>query len=140
MEMHGADALYSLVKSLMHGIWTEDEEAQHHAAHRMIQISKPWMIRRWSESKLANRKPPVKILKENAHRVDLQLTEEEQVTQNTVFERYTSQVAAGAWRVHRWWLACFSLVLGVTDDWNDVSGRWENPWPLDTWAHCPIFR
>jgi len=63
MEMHGADALYSAVKSLMHAIRTEDQEAQQDAAHRMIQIAKPWTIRRWSESKLANGKPLVQIPK-----------------------------------------------------------------------------
>jgi hypothetical protein len=36
METHGADALNSTVKSLMHAIRTEDEDAQHDAAHRMI--------------------------------------------------------------------------------------------------------
>jgi len=41
MEMHGADALYSAVKSLMHAIRTEDQDAQQDAAHWMIQIAKP---------------------------------------------------------------------------------------------------
>jgi len=72
MEMHCADALYSAVKSLMHAIWTEDQDAQQDAAHRMIQIAKPWTIRRWSESKLANGKPLVRIPKENAPLVDLE--------------------------------------------------------------------
>jgi hypothetical protein len=36
MAMHGADALYSAVMSLMHAIWTEDQDAQQDAAHRMI--------------------------------------------------------------------------------------------------------
>jgi hypothetical protein len=140
MEMHGADALYSAVKSLMHAIRTEDEEAQQDAAHRMIQIAKPWTIRRWSESKLANGKPLVRIPKENAHLVDLEWTEEEQAKLKTLVERYTSRGASGAWRVHRWRLACFSLVLGDTEDRNDVSGQWYNDWPLDTWVDSPIFR
>jgi hypothetical protein len=72
MEMHGADALYSAVKSLMHAFRTEDQDAQQDAAHRMSQISKPWTIRRWSEWKLANGKPLVRIPKENAHLVDLE--------------------------------------------------------------------
>jgi hypothetical protein len=62
----------------MHAIGTEDQDAQQNAAHQMIQISKPWTIRRWSESKLANGKPLVRIPKENAHLVDLEWTEEEQ--------------------------------------------------------------
>ena len=27
MEMHGANALYSAVKSLIHALWTEDQDA-----------------------------------------------------------------------------------------------------------------
>ena len=46
MEMHRVDVLYCAVKSLMHAIRTEHEEAQQDAAHRMIQIAKPWTIRR----------------------------------------------------------------------------------------------
>jgi len=140
MEKHGAEALYSAVKSLMHAIRTEDQDAQQDAAHRMIQIAKPWTIRRWSESKLANGKPLVGIPKENAHLVDLEWTEEEQAKLKTLVERYTSQGASGAWRVHRWRLACFSLVLGDTEDRNDISGQWYNEWPLDTWVDSPIFR
>jgi len=139
-EKHGADALYSAVKSLMHAIRTEDEEAQQDAAHRMIQIAKPWTIRRWSESKLANGKPLVRIPKENAHLIDLEWTEDEQAKLKTLVERYTSRGASGAWRVHRWRLACFSLVLGDTEDRNDVSGQWYDKWPLDTWVDTPIFR
>jgi hypothetical protein len=56
MEQHGADALYSAVKNMMHAIRTEDEEGQQDAAHRMIQIAKPWTVRRWSESNPANGK------------------------------------------------------------------------------------
>jgi hypothetical protein len=53
MEQHSADALYSAVKSLMHAIWTEDEEDNQDVAHRMIQIAKHWTIRTLSESELA---------------------------------------------------------------------------------------
>ena len=107
MEKHGGEAWYSAVESLMHGIRTKDEEAQQDAAHRMIQIAKPWMIRRWSESKLGNGKPLVRIPKEYAHLIDLEWTEEEQAHLETQVERYTSEGTSGAWRVHRWWLACF---------------------------------
>ena len=140
MEKHGAEALYSAVKSLMHAIRTKDEEAQQDAAHRMIQIAKPWTIRQWSESKLANGKPLVRIPKGNAHLVDLEWTEEEQAHLKTLVERYTSQGASGAWRVHRWRLACFSLVLGDTENRNDVSGQWHDEWPLDTLVESPISR
>ena len=52
MEMHGADALYSAVKSLMHAIRTDNKHPQQDAVYRMIQIAKPSTMRRWSESKL----------------------------------------------------------------------------------------
>jgi hypothetical protein len=78
MEQHGADALYSAVKSVMHAIQTKDEEAQQDAAHWMVQSAKPWIIRRLSESKPANGKPLVHILQESAHLIDLEWTEDEQ--------------------------------------------------------------
>jgi len=140
MERHGAEALDSAVKSLMHAIRTEDEEAQQEAAHRMIQIAKPWTIRGWPETKLANGKPLVQIPKENAELIDLEWTEEEQAHLKTLVERYTLRGASGAWRVHTWRLACFSLVLRDTEDCNDVSGQWHHEWPLDTWVESPIFR
>jgi len=74
---HGAEALYSAVKSLMHAIRTEEEEAQLDAVHWMIQIAKSWTIRWWLESKFANGKPPVRIPTENIHRIDLKWTDEE---------------------------------------------------------------
>jgi hypothetical protein len=36
MEMHGASALYSTVKSLMDAIGTEDQDTQLDAAQRMV--------------------------------------------------------------------------------------------------------
>jgi len=48
MEMHGAEALYSAVKSLTRAIQTEDQDGQQDAAQCMIQIAKPWTIRRSS--------------------------------------------------------------------------------------------
>ena len=71
MEQHGADAMCSAVKSLIHAIQTDDEDAQSNGAHQKIQIAKPWIIRRWSESKIANGKPLVRIPKENANLIDL---------------------------------------------------------------------
>jgi len=139
MEKDGAEALYSAVKSLMHAIRTKGLDTQEDAAHRMIQIAKPWTIRRWSESTLTNGKPHVRIPKENAHLVDLEWTEEEQAKLKTIVGRYTSKGTSGAWRVHRWRLACFSLELGDTEDRNDISGQLYNEWPPDTWVDSPIF-
>jgi len=50
MEKRGAEALYSAVKSSLHALRTENEEAQQDAAHWMIQIAKSWTIKRWPES------------------------------------------------------------------------------------------
>jgi len=140
MEMHRANALYSAVKSLIHAIRTEDQDAQQDVAHRMIQIAKPCTIRRWSESQLPNGKALVQIPEENAHLVDLEWNEDEQAQVKTLVERYTLWGASGAWRVYTWRLACFSLVLGDTKDQDDVSGQWYNEWPLDTWVDSLIFR
>jgi len=134
MEKHGAEVLYSAVKSLMHAIRTKDEESQQDAAHQMNWIGKPWTIRRWSESKLGNGKLLVRIPKENVHLIELVWTEEEQAHIKTLVERYTSRGTAGAWRVYRWRLACFSLVLGDTENRKDVSGQWHDEFPLNTWV------
>jgi len=88
-EKHGADTLYSAVKGFMHAIRTQDEEAQQDAAHRMIQIAKPWMIRRWSESKLANGKRLVRIPKANTHLTDFAWIEDEDAKLKALVERYT---------------------------------------------------
>jgi hypothetical protein len=140
MDQHGADALYSAVKCLRHAVWTGDKKPQQDVAHRMIQIAIPWTITRWSESKLANGTPLVQIWKENAHLVDLEWTEDEEAKLKALVERYTSRGSSGAWRVHRWQLACFSLVLGDTEDRNNVSGQWYDEWAIDTWMDLPIFR
>jgi len=67
MEKHGADALYSAVKRLMHAIWTEDEEDKQDVLDCIIRIVKAWKITRWSESELANGKPLVRTPNVNAH-------------------------------------------------------------------------
>jgi hypothetical protein len=95
MKMHSADALYSTVKRLMHAIETEDQDAQQDVTHWIIEIAKSWTIRRWSELKLANGKPLVRIPMENAHCVDREWTEDEQAKLNTLVERCTSQGASG---------------------------------------------
>jgi len=71
---------------------------------------------------------------------DLEWTEDEQAELQTIAERYTSHGPSGAWRVHRGRVACFSLVLGDTEDLNDISGKWYDEWPLDTWVYSQIFR
>jgi len=97
-----------------------------------FKLQKPCTLRRWSEYTLVNGKPLVRIPKENAHLVDLKWTEDEQAKPMTLVEIYTSQGVSGAWRVHRRWLACFSVVLGDTKDRNGVSPQLYDEWPLDT--------
>jgi len=94
----------------------------------------------WSEPKLANGKPLIRIPMENAHLIDLEWTEEEQAKLKALVERDMARGSSGAWRVHRWWLACFSLVLGDTEDHNDVCGQLHDEWPLNTWVDSLIFR
>jgi len=61
LDKHGAEVLNYAVQSWMHVIRTEDEKAQQDAAHRIIQIAMPWVIIRWSKSKIFNSKPLVLI-------------------------------------------------------------------------------
>ncbi|KAF8246219.1 hypothetical protein K440DRAFT_645299 [Wilcoxina mikolae CBS 423.85] len=82
------------------------------AAGRIIRVAKPWTIRRWSESKQANGEPLVKVPKEEAHLINPEWTVQEQATLQQLVARYKSQGEGGAWRVHRWRLACFPVVLG----------------------------
>jgi hypothetical protein len=81
MEKHGAEALYSTVKSLMYDFQTEDHDPQQDAVRWIIENAKLWIMKRWSESQLTNGKLLVWIVTENAHLVDLDQTKEEQVKQ-----------------------------------------------------------
>jgi len=140
MQQHGADALYSAGKSLMHAIQSEDKQAQHGVAHRMIQIAKPWTIWRWWGLKVANGKPLVQIQKHNGHLIDLKWTEDEQAEVKAPLERYTSHGTSGACKVHRWRAASFSSVLGDRLDCNNVSTQQNEEWTHNTWLDLPIFR
>jgi hypothetical protein len=101
MEEHAAEALYSTVKSLMHAICSEAEEALHDAALWHIQIAKPGAISRWSALILAHGKPPVWILNKNAHLIDIGWSVEMQMKMLTLVERYMSWGASDVWRVPR---------------------------------------
>jgi len=48
MPLHGAEVLYSAVKSLMHAIWTGREEDQQDVVYRMTHTHHSWTIRQWS--------------------------------------------------------------------------------------------
>jgi hypothetical protein len=108
----------------MNTIRTEDKEAQYDEPNRVIQIAKPWTIRWWSEMKLANGKSLVRILKKTAQLIDLEWTEDTQTELKAPVERYTASGTSGAWRVYRLQLASYSLVLGDTEDRDDISGQW----------------
>jgi len=136
--VHGAEALYSAVKRQMYAIWTEYQEAQQDEAHRMLHSAKPGRIRRWSDSELANWQLLARILLKNLQRVDVEWTDNDPAIQKTLVDRFTRQGATGAWRVKRCLLACFSLVLRDMEDRNNISGKWNNEWPLDSWVDSPI--
>ena len=124
----------------MYAIRTEDQDPPQDVAHRMIQIAKPWSISSWSQSKPANGETLVRIPKEIAPPVELELSHEVQAKLKTLVATYTLQGVSGGWRVHRWQLAWFSLVLGDTEDRNDVSRQCFNEWPLYTRVDSQMFR
>jgi len=55
IEKHSTRALYTAVKSLIHAIQTKIEDVQYDAAHQMIHIAMPWLIRRCTESILTKK-------------------------------------------------------------------------------------
>jgi hypothetical protein len=63
IDKDSEDILNNVVKRIMHAIQTDDEEAQQHAVHQMIQIPYHRTLKRWAESILANGKPPFQTLK-----------------------------------------------------------------------------
>jgi len=140
MEKHGKEALYSAVKSLMQAIHTEDKEAEQDAVHQMIQIAKRWTIKQWYESKLASTKPVNLMRNANAPLIDVDSSEERLANLTTQVERYSSRGALGAWRVDRWWLVYFSLMLGDTEHYYHICGQFYCKWPLDTWLAFQMFR
>jgi len=139
MEMHGTtEALYSAVISSTHAIRTEDEKPQEHVAHRMMHITKPWTIWSWSEWTVRIGTSFIQIAKETARLIDLEWTKHEQAQLMTLAGRYASRGISEALRVHRWWLASFSIILGDTQGIFMAFGQWYNGWPLDTWVDSPI--
>ena len=82
----------------------------------------------------------MQILKENAHLIDLEWTEDEHPKLKALVEGHTSTGVSEAWRLHRWRLGCFLLVLGDKEERNDISGQWHDQWPLATSVESSIFR
>jgi hypothetical protein len=73
----------------------------------MIQIANLWIVRKWSELKLANGNSLFRIPKENEHVFAIAWTENDQAKLKADVDGYTLQGASGAWSVHRWQLAGF---------------------------------
>jgi len=132
MEKHATEVQHFAEITTMQAIQTEDRKSQMDAAHQMIQIGKSWIIRKWSELKLGNRKPLVWIPTENAQLTDLWWTEYEEGKLKMLMERSISQGASRAGSVYSWLLACFLLVLAHTKNHNEDSGWWYDKWPLNT--------
>ena len=80
MELHLLEALHVAIRSLTQGIRSDDDKAPKAASEQIIRIAKPWTIRRWSESKLADGEPLVEMPKVNKHIVNLTWTMAEQQT------------------------------------------------------------
>ena len=96
-------------------------------------------MRRRSEWQLENGKPLVQIMNENTQLDNPEYSEDMQAQLETILNRYTSQGASGAWRVHGSRLACFPVVLGETEDRNDVSAQWYDECILNTWVDSLIM-
>jgi len=138
IHKHGAEALYSTLKSFMHGIWTQYKEAEPDVAHPMIQIGNHWAIRWWLESRHLDGIPVNPIPMVNAHLIDPEWTEDVQTKLNTIVESRTTQGASVAWRVHWWRLAYCVLVLWDTKNCNDNSAKCYYEWSLNTNVDSPI--
>jgi hypothetical protein len=95
MEMHLEDAANAAIKIVIQIVPTEEQHAKQDVAHGIIDIATPWMIRRWSESNLANGKPPVRKQKVNANAVDLEWRDVQHAKLKSLVKRYTSQGASG---------------------------------------------
>jgi hypothetical protein len=76
METHDTELVHSAMKCPVQSVRTDNQDAQQDAAHRMIPIAKPWLIRRRSELKPGHGITPVWIAKMNAHLDDLKWTKE----------------------------------------------------------------
>jgi hypothetical protein len=140
MELHGVEALQVAVRSLTQGIRSYDDKAQKSTSEQIIRISNPWTIRRWSESNLAKEEQLVEMPKMKEHIVNLTWTTAEQQTLHQLVIQYKSQGEGGAYWVHWWRLACFSLILGVMEDKNVSSQRIQSWSEIDNWCELTLFQ
>jgi hypothetical protein len=131
MENHGADALYSAVKSVMSATRSEYENTQQDSAHRTMEIANSWRVRRLSQLKQANRSPLVWIQKYKTHPDDPWWIGDAQATQKTPAKRYASHSASAPWGVYQWGLVYFLVVLRDTEDCKEVYVQGYNELPLD---------
>jgi hypothetical protein len=142
---HGPRAMIRAVRELEQAVKHQESLAeQKEAAMRLIDVARPWTIRRWAESRLASGAPLANIPQEEIHHVRLQWTPEEQEQLSTVVQRLQAERLTHergvAWRVHRWQLACFSFPLEDEGD-RYASGEWREQWgDLNNFEAGPIFR
>ena len=143
---HGPAALEKAVVDIQRAV-SKDLPAheQQAAAQAMIDVVRPWTIRRWTESKLASGAPLISIPTEIVHQVLLEWTAEEQERLATTVGRLQQQTLTEehgvAWRVHRWQLACFSFPLQEEGDHHDDGKRkWREEWEPANFVEGPIFR
>ena len=99
----------------------------------MINVVRPWMIRWWTESKLASAAPLISIPTEIIDRVLLRRTAEEQERLATPCGRLQQQTLMKehgvAWRVHSWQLPCISFPIEEEGDHHDDGKhKWQEEW------------
>jgi len=140
IEKYNAEVLNFALKRVMHAIQTQQNKAQQDVVHCMIHITKLWTIRKWSKSKTTIEKPSLWLWIDNADLIDLKQTEEDQAQWMTLGERYTLHGTAAAWRIHRWSLVCFFIVLGDTNNHNTLLKQWYDEGLLDAMVDYPIFQ
>jgi hypothetical protein len=145
VENHGPLATSTACNRLQVSISSgKSREEQQEAAQAVIDAIHPWMIRRWSESRMASGAPLVPIPHATHHAVSLEWTIQEQREMGEVVARLKKQRLEGefgvAWRIHRWQLACFSMPLESSGD-REVDGEWKIFWDdLVDMDEGPIFR
>ena len=151
VSRHGPVALGKAVANVQRAVSKAlPPDEQQAAAAEMIEVARPWTIRRWTESKLESGAPLVPIPAEIVHQVPLEWTPEEQERLAGVVKRLHEQTLTDlrgvAWRVHRWQLACFSFPLEEEGDHQEgdrhegVDYKWREEWDAANFVEGPVFR
>ena len=145
VSYHGPIALAKAVANVQRAVSKAlPSDEQQAAAQAMIEVIRPWTIRRWTESKLASGAPLVAIPTEIVHQVTLEWTPEEQEHLAAVVKRLKEQALTDlrggvARRVHHWQLACFSFPLEEEGD-RHGDNKWREEWDAANFVEGPVFR